>query len=209
MTRNEIIEKVCAGSKFYVNFANRSVRVDGKLVVENGYFGEDGYEKEGDFSLEGTLATIEDLYYEYLHSVPSERSESHRRSYFIALKEKDLDDEDIMYGELREVSRARLETYVLEAISRGWLYWDEDKMGSYFWQSKKYKSLIILRDWVEGPYAVRDSHGNVLRKGCKVRFLDKENKDGVFTVYGVSKEVMLYSDEYGDIEALPDELVLA
>lgn len=149
MTRNEIIEKVRAGSKFYVNFANRSVRVDGKFVVENGDFGEDTYEKEGDFSLEGTLATIEDLYYEYLHSVPSERSESHRRTYFIALKEKDLDDDDIMYGELREVSRARLETYVLEATSRGWLYWDEEKMGSYFWQSKKYKSLIILRDWVE------------------------------------------------------------
>ena len=149
MTRDEILEKVYAGSKFYVNFEKRSVRVDGKLVVENGDFGDDEYEKEGDFSLEGTLATIEDLYNEYLHSIPSERSESHRKSYFIALKEKDLDDEDMMYGEQREISRARLETYVLEAISRGWLYWDEEKMGSYFWQSKKHKSLIILRDWVE------------------------------------------------------------
>ena len=49
MTRNEILEKVYAGSKFYVNFEKRSVRVDGKLVVENGDFGEDTYEKEGDF----------------------------------------------------------------------------------------------------------------------------------------------------------------
>ena len=149
MTRNEILGKVYAGSKFYVSFGNRTVRVDGKVVVENGDFGEDEYEKEGDFSLEGTLATIEELYNEYLHSIPSERSESHRKSYFIALKEKDLDDEDMMYGEQREISRARLETYVLEAVSRGWLYWDEEKMGSYFWQSKKHKSLIILRDWVE------------------------------------------------------------
>ena len=149
MTRNDIIDKVAAGSKFYVNFANRSVRVDGKVVVENGDFGEDTYEKEGDFSLEGTLVTIEELYDEYRHSVPSERSESHRKTYFIALKEKDLGDDDMMYGEQREISRARLETYVLEAISRGWLYWDEEKMGSYYWQSKKYKSLIILRDWVE------------------------------------------------------------
>lgn len=149
MTRNEIIDKVAAGSKFYVNFANRSVRVDGKVVVENGDFGEDTYEKEDDFSLEGTLATIEELYDEYRHSVPSERSESHRKTYFIALKEKDLGDDDMMYGEQREISRARLETYVLEAISRGWLYWDEEKMGSYYWQSKKHKSLIILRDWVE------------------------------------------------------------
>lgn len=209
MTRDEILEKVYAGSKFYVNFENRSVRVDGKLVVENGDFGENTYENVGDFSLEGTLRTIEELYAEYRRSVPSERSESHRKTYFIALKEKYLDNDDMMYGEQREIARARLETYVLEAISRGWLYWDEEKMGSYFWQSKKHKSLIILRDWVEGPYAVRDSHGNVLRKGCKVRFLEEENKNQVFTVYGVSKEVMLYSDEYGDIEALPDELVLA
>ncbi len=149
MTRNEIIDKIAAGSKFYVNFSTRSVRVDGKVVVENGDFGEDTYEKEGDFSLEGTLATIEELYDEYRYSVPSERSESRRKTYFIALKEKDLDDDDMMYGEQREISRARLETYVLEAISRGWLYWDEEKMGSYYWQSKKHKSLIILRDWVE------------------------------------------------------------
>lgn len=149
MTRNEILDKVSDGSKFYVNFENRSVRVDGKLVVENGDFGENTYENVGDFSLEGTLRTIEELYAEYRRSVPSERSESHRKSYFIALKEKDLDDNDMMCGEQREISRAILETYVLEAISRGWLYWDEEKMGSYFWQSKKHKSLIILRDWVE------------------------------------------------------------
>ena len=149
MTRNEILKKVYAGSKFYVNFENRSVRVDGKLVVENGDFGENTYEDVGDFSLEGTLRTIEELYAEYRRSVPSERSESHRKSYFIALKEKDLDNDDMMYGEQREIARAILETYVLEAISRGWLYWDEEKMGSYFWQSKKHKTLIILREWVE------------------------------------------------------------
>ena len=149
MTRNEILDKVSAGSKFYVNFENRSVRVDGKLVVENGDFGENTYEDVGDFSLEGTLRTIEELYAEYRRSVPSERSESHRKTYFIALKEKYLDNDDMMYGEQREIARARLETYVLEAISRGWLYWDEEKMGSYFWQSKKHKTLIILREWVE------------------------------------------------------------
>lgn len=149
MTRNEILDKVMHGSKFYVNFMERSARVDGKVVVKDGDFGEDNYEKEGDFSLEGTLSTIEELYDEYLHSVPSERSDSHRRCYFRALSEKELDDDDMMYGEPREVSRARLETYVLEAICRGWLYWDEKKMGSWFWQSDKYKTLIILREWVE------------------------------------------------------------
>lgn len=52
----------------------------------------------------------------------------------------------------------------------------------------------------------------MLRIGCKVRYLDDEcedNKDRVFTVYGVRTEVVLCSDEYGDLEAPPEELVLA
>lgn len=212
MTRNEILDKVMRGSKFYVNFMERSVRVDGKIVVKDGDFGEDNYEKEGDFSLEGTLSTIEELYNEYLHSIPSERSESHHKCYFRALKEEELSDEDMMYGESREVARARLETYVLEAICRGWLYWDEETMGTWFWQSKKHKTLIILREWVEGSHPIRDVNGNVLYIGCSVRYRDSEcpdNYERLFKVYKLSEELVKCTDQYGELEALPCELELA
>lgn len=150
MNYNEIVEKVSQGSKFYVNFKERSVRLDGKIVVQNGNFGENIYEGDADdFTLERTLSTIEQLYQEYKHSVPSERSESHRRTYFNALPEKELSDNDMLYGERREVARALLEVYVLEAVCRGWLYWDEPTMGKWFWQSKKDKDLIILRQWID------------------------------------------------------------
>ena len=150
MNYNEIVEKVSQGSKFYVNFKERSVRLDGKIVVQNGNFGENIYEGDADdFTLERTLSTIEQLYQEYKHSVPSERSESHRRTYFNALPEKELSDNDMMYGERRETARALLEVYVLEAVCRGWLYWDEPTMGKWFWQSKKDKDLIILRQWID------------------------------------------------------------
>ena len=150
MNYKEIVEKVRQGSKFYVNFKERSVRLDKKKVVENGDFGENAYEGDAeDFTLERTLSTIEELYHEYKHSVPSERSENHRRTYFRALPERELSDEDMMYGERREVARALLEVYVLEAICRGWLHWDEQTMSKWFWQSSKDKDLVILRDWVE------------------------------------------------------------
>ncbi|MGN1173635.1 MAG: hypothetical protein ACI4SO_07595 [Muribaculaceae bacterium] len=149
MKVHEIIEKVRGGSKFYVNFENRSVRLDGKIVIENGDFSETTRENAGDFSLKGTLKTIEELYNDYYHSFPSQRSENHRKYYFRALPVDRLSDEDMMYGMRREEARAILEIYVLEAICRGWLYWDEETMGNWFWQSNRHKTLIILRDWVE------------------------------------------------------------
>lgn len=91
---------------------------------------------------------IEQRYAAYKHSVPSERSESHRRYYFKALPEKELSDEDMMYGERREIARCKLELYVLVQLLRGNLYWD-GRWGTWFWCSKNDKDLIILRDWIE------------------------------------------------------------
>ena len=45
------------------------------------------------------MSKIEQLYQEYKHSVPSERSESHLRYYFKALPEKELSDEKWTYTE--------------------------------------------------------------------------------------------------------------
>nr|WP_295440300.1 hypothetical protein [uncultured Prevotella sp.] len=97
---------------------------------------------------EDVLETIEFLYEYYKRSVPSERSESHRRYYFKALPEKDLTDEDMMYGDNREVERFKLEFFVLGSIISGKLIWKEE-WGSWFWQSPSDKDLIILRDWIE------------------------------------------------------------
>lgn len=94
------------------------------------------------------LFAIEQRYKAYKHSVPSERSESHRRYYFKALPEKELSDEDMMYGERREVARCKLELYVLMQLLRGNLAW-ENRWGTWFWRSENDRDLIILRDWVE------------------------------------------------------------
>lgn len=136
----EIISKVDDGAKFSVDLKKRTLRLNGKLVdmSETKQMATDG----------DVLGNLESLYCAYKHSVPSERSESHRRSYFKALPESGLSDGDMMYGQRRETARCYLELYVLVAILDGSLKWQEE-WGSWFWQSSADKDLILLREWIE------------------------------------------------------------
>lgn len=146
MLYEEIIEEVKDGAKFTVNFQKRTCRVNGKVVVDNLQY--DGSLGTYPSTEEEMISNIEQLYQEYKHSVPSERSESHRHYYFRALPEKELSDEDMMYGERREVARCRLELYVLFCIILSRLTWNPS-WGSWFWCSEKDKDLVILKDWIE------------------------------------------------------------
>lgn len=141
----ETIKKVEQGSRFSVNFQQRSLKIDGKYVIKNGkHEGECDIEQDG-YSLE----IITQLFVRYHHSVPSERSVSKRKNYFIALPEQKLSDEDMLYGEAREVAQIKLELYVLLAIMTGTLKWDDFAKDKWFWQSPYHKDLIMLKDWVE------------------------------------------------------------
>lgn len=141
----ETIKKVEQGSRFSVNFQQRSLKIDEKYVIKNGkYEGECEIEQDG-YSLE----IITQLFVRYHHSVPSERSVSKRKNYFIALPEQKLSDEDMLYGEAREVAQIKLELYVLLAIMTGTLKWDDFAKDKWFWQSPYHKDLIMLKDWVE------------------------------------------------------------
>lgn len=141
------IERVRKGARFKVSFQTRTLIVGGKKVIDNGVFeGELGV---GQVPCDKALDYIEDLYAQYKHSVPSERSERKRRKYFKALSEENLSDEDMVYGTLRDVAQIVLELTVLCFILNGSLVWDEGKMGHWFWQSSNDKDLIILREWVD------------------------------------------------------------
>ena len=146
MIYDKIINAVIDGAKFTVNFQKRTCRVNGKIIVNDMQY--EGYLGTYPSTEEEIISKIEQLYQEYKHSVPSERSESHRHYYFKALPEKELSDEDMMYGERREVARCRLEVYVLLAILKHAIWW-KDEWGSWFWQSPSDNDLIILRDWIE------------------------------------------------------------
>lgn len=142
-----LAEQVEQGAKFYVDFYARTLRINKTLHSYNS--------KSEDLlptipeSMDEMFAEIERLYCIYKHSVPSERSESKRKKYFNALREKDLSDSDMLYGEPREVARFKLEVYVLFCIALGIFVWNRETMGKWFWQSECDKDLVILREWVE------------------------------------------------------------
>lgn len=142
----ESVQAVEGGVRFKIDFPARSLKLRGKYIIQNGkYEGELGISlcSEDEF-----LANVEELYHRYKHSVPSERSESKSRRYFMAFSEKDLSDDDMLYGEHRDKAQIELELYILCQIING-LKWDSEKMGKWFYQSKTDKDLVILRSWVE------------------------------------------------------------
>lgn len=143
---NEAIQKVKEGARFRINFETRSLKIDGKYVIKNGQY-------EGTLlspvDAEATKSYIEALYNRYQHSIPSERSDGQRKAYFQALPEQELSDEDMLYGECREEARIKLELYILCAILNGSLKWDKIARDKWFWQSPRYSSLILLKQWIE------------------------------------------------------------
>lgn len=134
---------VMDGAKFSVDLKTRTLKVGGKVLVENG---------KTDIPIGGVVDTpgeflynVEDNYRLYKHSVPSERSESKRKRYFIALSERELSDEDMLYGMPRDVAQAQLELYILCQLLLG-MQWQEE-WGKWFWQSPNDKDLVLLREW--------------------------------------------------------------
>ena len=136
MNTQDLEQRIEGGARFRISLEKRSLHINGKQV---------DFEVGDDF--EFSVEKLENLYRRYRHSLPGER-DNVKRSYFLALNEEDLSDEDILYGERRYIARFRLEFYVLCAIVSGALTWDEN-WGSYFWQSQVHKSLVILRSWIE------------------------------------------------------------
>lgn len=142
----ESIQAVEDGAKFKINFQSQSLKLNGKYIIKDGeYEGELGVPKCNDDEF---FTHVEGLYYRYKHSVPSERSESKSQLYFIALPERSLNSDDMLFGERREKMQIELELYVLCQILGGFK-WDTEKMGKWFWASKIDKDLVILKQWVE------------------------------------------------------------
>ena len=140
------VSSVINGLSFNVDFHHRSCKIDGKYIIKNGEY--DGYLGVEPCDELQCLSTIEHLYHLYKNSVPSERSESRSRKYFYAVPECEMSDDDMMFGERRDKAQIELELYLLCQIILGFK-WNHETMGTWFWQSKSDKNLVILREWIE------------------------------------------------------------
>ena len=145
----ELVQRIDEGESFHINFEKRTMKVGKDYLIKDGEY-DDEYKLIGTMSMDDILRTVEDLYHEYKHSLPSERSENKRRKYFKALPMEELDDFHMFNPIRREPAQARLEGFILCMILNGSFVWDEEKLGKWFYQSKNDPDLVILRSWVEG-----------------------------------------------------------
>lgn len=149
----ELIERVSNGETFCVDFEKRNMKVGKEYLIKNGEYDTSrelfGALYDEPYSLRVVLHMIRELYRNYKHSLPSERSDSKRRKYFKALSVDELTDEQLMCAQKREETQAALEGFILCSIIAGHLVWDETIMGKWFYQRPSDPDLVLLRSWVE------------------------------------------------------------
>lgn len=144
----ELVQRVEEGEPFHIDFEKRTMKVGKDYLIKEGEYDTDD-NLIGFMNMENILRLIDELYFEYKYSLPSERSENKRRKYFKALPMEELDDCHLFNSTRREVAQCKLEGFILCMILNGSFVWDEEKMGKWFWQSKSDPDLVILKNWIK------------------------------------------------------------
>ena len=143
----ELMQRVDSGETFQINFEKKNMKVGKQFLIKNGEY--DGERQLGFRWNENEIfPIIEELYFNYKYSLPSERSDGKRKKYFKALSIEEMTDRQLMTAVRREGAQARLEGFILCAILNGKFKWTED-LGKWFYQSKNDPDLVILRSWIE------------------------------------------------------------
>lgn len=136
-----LIQSVENGDYFLVNLETKSLRIGKEMVINDGK-----YEGEliGDLPCD-PWEMLEKLFINYYLSRPGAWSER-KKCYFAAKNVKEMSDIELACGEQRLIAQAKLEGFVLCAVLSGLLKWNP-LYGNWFWKSKKYPELVLLKKW--------------------------------------------------------------
>ena len=137
---SELLDRVSKGAKYRIDLVQKTLKIDGKEITLEGNLID-----ETDVGNGNPWDILETLYLSFKRSVPSERHNGNK-SYFKADSIEELSDDEIAFNEPRNYCQAKLEGYILLASLKGWLTWQNEK--HWFYQSKKNKELVCLREWV-------------------------------------------------------------
>ena len=147
----ELVERVSNCETFYINFEKRTMKVGDDFLIKDGEYDTSRHL----FNYPGNpcpmkliLMGIDTLYERYKYSLPSERSDSKRYTYFKALPIEEIPDEELFVAERREIAKSKLEGFILCMIMEGKFIWDEIGIDKWFYQSNSDKDLVILRKWI-------------------------------------------------------------
>ena len=145
----EGLKRVENGDRFHINFEQRTMKVGQDKIIDNGEYDTSQvlYDEKFDNPRE-LLDKVRELYISYKFSLPSERSDKKRKKYFKALPIEELTDEQLIYGERREIAQYILEAFILCAILNDDFIWDDEIHGKWFYQDKTEKDFVILKNWI-------------------------------------------------------------
>lgn len=149
-----VVEQSQQGKKIKVDLKNGTLKVNNSTLVENCILNYNKLKARNITEIltiehiENPKDKIEELYEEFATSIPSkETAQDEIFGYFEANKMKDLSIQDMLNGTNRVQAKAKLETYILYCKMFNLFQFDNKK--HYYWKSKKFRKLIILREWIE------------------------------------------------------------
>ena len=156
----KIIEEIGNKSKITVDLKNKNLIVNDKgwIVLGNVTKSCPDYPlitPPTEFPL-SIMDRAESLYQTYKISYPSESEQKRKHNYFKAKSSEEMTDAEMVHGCDRYFTRIILESFILLNVVAGYLEWD-DKWGSWYYQGKKDKDFIVLREWID-PLPIKKSN---------------------------------------------------
>jgi len=129
--------------KFRISFEHRTLIIDHHKV-------ELPTDEFLDWSIDELVGELQYLFDGYYNSVPSERTDHQRHTYFVSLPLSQLSDDDMVTGLLREQAQFALELFFLLNIVNGkFLDFPFRSDKDFFWQPSPNHPLIVHRSWIE------------------------------------------------------------
>lgn len=126
-----------------IDLEHKNIRRGKTILMEHGI-------PKNDFQLPQepvSWETLDNLYQEYKHSVPS--SQKKGRSPFYALPEDELSFNDLVTGKPRGEALEQLQLAILAGVLNGSLQWPDPK--KWFIQSEIDPQFVLLRSWFTLP----------------------------------------------------------
>lgn len=135
------IDAITQNVPVYIDLVNKNLRIGKQKIIKKGNVTET-FE---DIQLILNKRDIDELYYTFVHSYPSQSSLCNK-PYYAALPSSQLSDEEMVTSKKRDIAQVELEAYILLAFMNGTEKWSNPK--HWFWRSNKHKDFFILSSWV-------------------------------------------------------------
>jgi len=142
---DKLVNEIGKGSSVLIRLKEKDLIVNGQYWIQNGKVNEPCDTLMKHYA--NIMELIEDMYISYKYSYPDEMGTKRKRSYFKALTADEMTDAELVTGAKRRTARVLLEATVLLSTLNGDLKW-RDEWGSWFYQGKKDKDFILLKEWV-------------------------------------------------------------